>query len=326
MGNISQGDILPQINPGTLCQNMGETEQYDRWMSGTYWSTLAQSDDPIGTNWAMIGQTSGSTPGWVPPDHEVTENNGKYIFQEATCYPSGYYHVQQYYRVGATSVPPVANFWCDNVFANPGTTVECQDISTGTPTSWILKLREHDAVINESADYTNPPWTVTLPNKLATWDMILEVSNAAGSNTTVKLEYITTATFNQSNITPITIPTMGFQNITFINNTYYREQINNTLIGNITAPVLDFVDSIGTSITSFMAAVIGYMTYPITLLLGALTSVHTIFIEAISPLIEYVTIPIQITNRVIGVMPWQLVGLITLGLSLDLMYLILRGK
>lgn len=157
----------------------------------------------------------------------------------------------------------------------------------------------------------------------------LDVHNVAGDDFVYIEDFINVSQvclYNETNITPLVIPTMGFQNITLINKTYYREEINGTLIGNITAPVLDFVDDIGDSITGFMQQVMGYMTFPLTLLLDALLTVHTIFVEVITPIIEYASIPIQITNRVIGVMPWQLVGLITLGLSLDLMYLILRGK
>jgi len=242
---------------------------------------------------------------------------------------TSYYESGTYYTYGGVAVnTPVANFACDNVFANPGTTIECTDLSSNTPTSWELRLREHDAEVNESADYTDPPWTVQLPNRLGTWDMMLKASNSAGYDWEIKEEYISTMEFPCW--TPTAVPSMTsaiWTNITTPNMTAIRGDITALLIiGNMTAPFLDQIDDWTDLLSRTLTTLSALLLFPIVAINNELQDVTSIFMNIFDTLLGYTTLPLAITSKVINTFPWQITAIITIGLVFDVMFLILKGQ
>jgi PKD repeat protein len=86
---------------------------------------------------------------------------------------------------GGGPVPPTANFTADATNVYIGTTVNFTDTSSGSPTSWNWTFESgspgSSAGQNPSVTYNNP----------GTFDVSLQATNAEGSDTEVKTNYIT---------------------------------------------------------------------------------------------------------------------------------------
>lgn len=234
-----------------------------------------------------------------------------------------------YLTTDSPIVAPVANFACDNVFANPGTDISCIDLSTNDPDSWqvhsYLNL-SGDSYDDHHADYTESPWTLNFDD-MGYWSVHLKACNSAGCDWENKSSYIRVGAFMNWTPSPtITqIPTMPWTNITTMNVTPLKYNISISRIGNLTAPLIEIIEGWFTQVLSLFSAVLSVFTYPITLLNGFLTGTGSIFTATFSQLLTYTTIPLMITGSVIGWMPWQIQALITLGILFDLIMLLLRG-
>ena len=84
-----------------------------------------------------------------------------------------------------TPEPPVADFTADTTTVMAGGSVSFSDLSTNNPTSWDWTF---EGGTPSSSNDQNP---TVIYNTPGTYDVILSVTNAAGSDTETKVDYIT---------------------------------------------------------------------------------------------------------------------------------------
>jgi PKD repeat protein len=89
------------------------------------------------------------------------------------------------YGVPEIEQPPVADFSGDPTTVQLGSSVQFTDLSTNTPTSWAWTF---EGGTPSTSGQQNP--TVTY-NTLGTFDVTLVATNAQGSDTEIKMDYIT---------------------------------------------------------------------------------------------------------------------------------------
>jgi len=94
---------------------------------------------------------------------------------------------------GGGPIPPVANFEVDNQSACATTTMSFTDLSSNAPTGWLWSF---EGGTPSSSTDRNPVVTYNTPG---TYSVILESSNAGGSDTKVELSYITVDDVPQAN-------------------------------------------------------------------------------------------------------------------------------
>lgn len=130
-------------------------------------------------------------------------------------------------------------------------------------------------------------------------------------------------------VTAAPIDTIGTLSPTWapvINTDDYKNQLRNSTVGNITAPFLNFADSVGVGIQNFGMSVLSFLLVPFTWLTSYMDTVLTYLSDAavsLATMAKYVLLMIATTVNVIPV-PYQM--LITLVLCLDVCYVVLKGR
>jgi M6 family metalloprotease-like protein len=111
----------------------------------------------------------------------------KYDSEQTACETFAYGEVEDYTIniSGGTVVPPVANFSASATVITQGDTVNFTDLSTNTPTSWAWTF---DGGTPGTSTAQNPSVTY---NTAGTYTVQLIATNSAGSDTELKVDFIT---------------------------------------------------------------------------------------------------------------------------------------
>ncbi|WP_229393640.1 PKD domain-containing protein [Methanosarcina sp. DH1] len=107
---------------------------------------------------------------------------------------------QKVYAFKDSSISPVANFTTNVTSGEAPLTVQFNDTSSGSPTSWAWDF-ENDGTIDSTEQ--NPIYTYT---EAGNYTVNLTIKNSVGSNSTVKMDYITVS----ENSTPAEPPVAAF--------------------------------------------------------------------------------------------------------------------
>jgi PKD repeat protein len=108
---------------------------------------------------------------------------GHYLTEWAWCADNKQYFYNQYILSYGVPPAPVVDFSCTPLTGKTPQNVSCYDKSTGSPASWDWNFGDGGRSTNQNVFHT-----YTTPG---TYTVNLTVTNAGGSNTTVKARYIT---------------------------------------------------------------------------------------------------------------------------------------
>jgi hypothetical protein len=112
-----------------------------------------------------------------------------------------------------------------------------------------------------------------------------------------------------------------------VNKTEFRDQItNNSIIGDYTLGITGFMDELGEAINQTVQDTIEFIDAPLDFLIDIQMSAHNLYLSLFIPLIPFAYLPLLVTGMIVAVIPWQIQSLISLGLLIDLFYLMLRGS
>jgi PKD repeat protein len=137
--------------------------------------------------WTFEGGTPGTFAGQTPP--AITYNNaGTYDVTLIVSNDAGEDTEIKvdYIEVFNTPPPPAANFTANVTTINVGGSVNFTDLSTNSPTSWAWTFEGGTPGTSTQQNPSNITY-----NTAGTFDVTLMVSNQYGSDTEIKLNYIT---------------------------------------------------------------------------------------------------------------------------------------
>jgi len=149
-------------------------------VEGTFTNELDRTTDVQGPYSGVISWDATDT---VTGEDNVTLGYARWFPGTGT---SAFYKIPlAFLVVKKTLPPPVANFSANVTAGDAPLIVAFTDESTGSPTEWAWDF-EDDGIIDSTEQ--NPVWTYTAPG---TYTVGLTVSNDAGTDTSVKTDYIT---------------------------------------------------------------------------------------------------------------------------------------
>jgi PKD repeat protein len=134
------------------------------------------------------GDTLEYTPlvcSWTPERADVVYNDGTSMFVIASAFFGSYSPTGVLPNITPPSIP-VANFEANPLMGTVPLTVQFTDTSTGPPTSWNWIFGDMGA--GNTSSVQNPSHMYTTAG---TYSVNLTVTNASGSNTLIKTDYIT---------------------------------------------------------------------------------------------------------------------------------------
>lgn len=121
---------------------------------------------------------------------------------------------------------------------------------------------------------------------------------------------------------PLVLP-----NFMLINKSEFRDQItNNSIIGNYTYGITSFMDELGDAVNQTVQDSIEFIDVPFDFLIDIQAAAHNLYLALFIPLIPFTYLPLLVTTKVVAVIPWQIQSLISMGLLVDLFYLMIRGS
>jgi hypothetical protein len=132
-----------------------------------------------------------------------------------------------------------------------------------------------------------------------------------------------TGNITSSNLTePFVLP-----NWTIVDKDSFRDQItNNSIIGDYAWGITSYMDALGETINQTVMDTIEFIDVPFDFLIDIQLAAHNLYLAILLPLIPFTYLPLLITGKFVAILPWEIAGLISLGLLVDLFFLILRGS
>lgn len=133
---------------------------------------------------------------------------------------------------------------------------------------------------------------------------------------------VSTNITSQNLTEPLVLP-----KFTLINKSLFRDQItNNSIIGNYTYGITSFMDELGDAVNQTVQDSIEFIDVPFDFLIDIQAAAHNLYLALFIPLIPFTYLPLLVTTKVVAVIPWQIQSLISMGLLVDLFYLMIRGS
>jgi len=232
--------------------------------------------------------------------------------------------------------PPVCDFEISPYPADPGTTLTLNDLSTGDPNGygWMV-LPPIGPWDNESLGIASDAY-YTL-GQFGQYTFAHEVHNAGGT-VQCSYDYWSGTNYTAFNVTPtlvgnlttnITATNISGQfaplNLTLIDKPFFKNQLDNmTYFGNYSSAWTGFIDNMTESVNVTFNEVEARIN-PFNFLTDIIMNSHNLFVVIFIPLLGYVSFPLAITSAVINIIPQPIQLLISLGLLVDLFFLVLRG-
>ncbi len=149
--------------------------------------TDLSTGNPLTWEWTFEGGTPSTYNGQFPPD--ITYNTVGLFDVTLTItndWGTSTETKTDYIEVFDTPPPPAANFAADLTTIYVGESVDFTDLSTNTPTSWQWTFEGGNPATSTFQNPTNITY-----NTAGTFDVTLTATNAYGSDTEVKTDYIT---------------------------------------------------------------------------------------------------------------------------------------
>jgi PKD repeat protein len=250
---------------------------------------------------------------------------------------SGFPYTGEYTTYGGSNViAPVAAF--ENVAHPkdcyyPSEYVDFIDESTNTPTSWTWGFYNDDLSINLGSTDQNPGFTIpynAIPQEVS---VILCAENSAGEDCEDKTDYITVGATGECmynttlNITPEqTLQPIPTAIPNYINMTQWRNGCTGSALGNATEPYCNAVDDFSNVTNATFNGIIDIFTIPLDWITLALTSTHENIDTLMSPLIQQSSVLLALVGRALAALPAVFINIVTLGLLIDVVRIVLRGK
>jgi len=282
--------------------------------------TLSATVPSLGVNYVWAGQIAYCTRGDVVGNKFVSRiyhyyNNSAYVPDET----------------------PICDFEISPYPANPGDLLTLTDISTGgepTGYGWGYQIPggswdNTSLGIGETAAYTLAYF--------GQYNFSHEVGNGAGTDT-CWYPFWSGTNYTAWNVTPtivgnlttnITATNISGQfaplNLTLIDKPFFKNQLDNmTFFGNYSSAWTGFIDNMTESVNVTFNEVENRIN-PFNFLTDLIMNSHNLFVVIFIPLLGYVSFPLTITSAVINIIPQPIQLLISLGLLVDLFFLVLRG-
>jgi hypothetical protein len=213
----------------------------------------------------------------------------------------------------------------------PGEYVDFVDESTNTPTSWTWGVYDDDLSINLGSTDQNPGFT--MPNEPGDISVILCAENAGGEDCEDKIDYLTIGSPGECTYEPIQNVTVQptLNNIpvsipNFINMTAWGNGCRGSALGNATDPYCNAVDDFSNVTNSTFSGIIGIFTLPLDWTANSVSSTHDSIDTIVSPLITQSSIFLGIMTRGFAILPAVLINIVTLGLLIDVVRIVLKGR
>jgi len=230
--------------------------------------------------------------------------------------------------------PPISDFSCNN--------------------AWYGETAPFDlSCANEGSGYSSCSWTVYWPDEIQTYsdsecdgftdltltapgnyDVGLMLQNTAGSDFELKRDYVLILGGGVTpNVTPTIIPNATpiplFQTLSptlspIINSTEYRVVIENTVIGNLTAPLLDFMDDWTDSLKSLVTEITNFIGFPIVSLTDIILEVLDIYQTAFDNLAGPAVLFLYWVGLMFAVIPVSVWWLINYKLVIEIIKAVLE--
>jgi len=238
---------------------------------------------------------------------------------------------------GGLEITPICDFEILPYPADPGTVITLTDTSTGgepTGYGWGYQIPggswdNTSLGIGETASYTLAYF--------GQYNFSHEVGNSAGTDT-CWYPYWSGTNYTAWNVTPtivgnlttnITATNISGQfaplNLTLIDKSFFKNQLDNmTFFGNYSSAWTGFIDNMTESVNVTFNEVENRIN-PFNFLTDLIMNSHNLFVVIFIPLLGYVSFPLVITSAVINIIPEPIQLLISLGLLVDLFFLVLRG-
>jgi hypothetical protein len=336
--DVGYGYVMPIQTGNDLCIAAGGTGVYtgEAYTNLNYnaWEATGYDVYP----WHVEGIINGTIPRAWSGTYTIPQTYDNHqVYQVAVCLPEGWWVASDVYRVsGSNTVAPVAAF--KNV-AYPkdcyysGDYVDFVDESTNVPTAWTWGFYNDDLSINLGSTDQNPGFTIpagSAPQKIS---VILCAENSAGEDCEDKIDYITIGgagecTYNATlNITPeVTLPSVPVSVPNFINMSFWSSACLDTVLGNATQPWCSGVDGFSNVTNSTFMGIIDIFTIPLDWITVSLVSTHENIDTLMTPLIEQSSILLALIGRSLAALPAVFINIVTLGLLIDVVRIVLRGK
>jgi hypothetical protein len=202
----------------------------------------------------------------------------------------------QFDGVPSTPVNVSASFNLGPYTAVAPASIDAYDTSTGSPTSWGWAVGPSVGVTLQNGSSQHATFLFQYPGD---YTIELTAFRDSDGDYNITSQDITLGTW--TNVTPAPSPTItvaptvtGLATMTtfptalpaIINRSAYLADIQEGLIGNITAPITDMTDSVGTEIENYILAIMAYLTWPFDFITDNLAAAIAIFDGLTAPFIH----------------------------------------
>ncbi len=225
----------------------------------------------------------GTTSTEQNPSHTYV-SAGTYTVTLTIMHASGTNYLVQTVTVPATAVSPVANFTADVTSGNAPLSVQFTDLSTNNPATWAWDF-EDDGVVDSTGQ--NPVHTYTAAG---TYTVNLTVTNAAGSDSEVKTDYITVSggsgpDLSRIEVAPVSVVLSLGDGQQFTATAY---DDSNAEIANITPVWLSSNETVGTVDASGLLSAHAEGTTTVSAAYGGVTGEASVTVVSAEPATWYV--------------------------------------
>jgi len=246
------------------------------------------------------------------------------------------YHVDFFTLIDKPIVVPECEFEISPYPANPGTLLTLTDLSTNEPEGWGWYVRDPLG----SWDNTSLPITQNATYYLGMFGQYTfahTAGNDAGYDS-CSYDYWSGTNYTAITVTPTIIgnftTNITSKNITdlwtnisldIIDKEHFKGVIGNqSILSNYTAGYVEFIDDFTESINTTYIQVESRIN-PFDFLITLIMAGHNLFVILFLPLLGYVSFPLAITAATVAIIPESIQILISLGLLVDLIFLVING-
>lgn len=161
----------------------------------------------------------------------------------------------------------------------------------------------------------------------------LDVHNSAGDDFVYIEDFIHVGSAGECTYDPLenvtSMPTLapiptGIPNL--INGTMWRAGCVGSALGNATEPYCDAVDMLANVTNGTFMGIIDIFTIPLDWMTLSVDTINSTIIVIASPLIGQSSLFLGMITRSLAILPAVMINIVTLGLAIDVVRVILRGK
>jgi len=343
---LAPGDTVVLQTPQQICAmwGMGVWGGYENHYY--WWYSEYRDPDAYGGGGSYASEwdlesTNQITLNATPRNWTEQNPQGYYYNQtgEAALCSSGFKQHGRIWNYNVTHdvTTPICDFEISPYPADPGTVLTLTDTSTGgEPTGYGWGYQIPGGTWDNTSLGIGKTAAYTL-KYFGQYNFSHEVGNAAETDT-CWYPFWSGTNYTAWNVTPtivgnlttnITATNLSGQfaplNLTLIDKPFFKSQLDNmTYFGNYSSAWTGFIDNMTESVNVTFNEVEARIN-PFNFLTDIIMNSHNLFVVIFIPLLGYVSFPLVITSAVINIIPEPIQLLISLGLLVDLFFLVLRG-